>query len=217
MSMNKKIIILIHENDENFFAYPPFITFLMKEWERYGFSVGVVRGINAPINADVIIPHIDLTVMPEEYINFLEQYPVVVNRHVIDISKSRISSNIIGQNDSYSGPVIVKTNLNYGGLPEKRLLSKGNSYALLSRLHAETLLFKLQRLGLWKWLNYMDPTNYPVFDSLKDVPPAVFDNKALIVEKFLPETDGEFYYLRRWIFFLRQRSKCTVKVKGYNH
>lgn len=213
----KKIVILVHENDKNFFTYPPFITFLMKEWERCGLSVGVARGINAPINADVIIPHIDLTVLPEEYISFLDQYPVVVNRHVIDISKSRISSNIVGPNDSYSGPVIVKTNRNYGGLPEKRLLSKGkSSYALLSKLHAEMLLFKVQRLGSWKRFDYMDPISYPIFNSLREVPPEVFDNKNLVVEKFLPETDGEFYYLRRWIFFGDKGVNVLAKSRDIN-
>jgi hypothetical protein len=198
----KKIVILIHENDEGFFTYPPLIVLLMKEWQRYGLIVEVVRGIDRFFDADVVIPHIDLSVIPDKYLSFLSNYPVVVNRYVVDISKSTFSSNIIGLDDSYTGPVIIKTNCNYGGLPEKRLLFKGkSSYSLLSRLHVETLLFKLQRFGSWKRSDYLDPTSYPIFNSLRDVPREVFDNKKLIVEKFIPERDGEYYCLRRWIFF----------------
>ena len=42
----------------------------------------------------------------------------------MDISKSKISANILRRDDSHSGPVIIKTDLNSGGLPEKRLSSK---------------------------------------------------------------------------------------------
>jgi hypothetical protein len=198
--MEKKILILIHENDKSFFTYPPFIVLLVKEWKDYGLNVEVLRGIKHFIDADVVIPHIDLTVIPDEYLHFLQRYPTVINRHVTDISKSKISSNIVKQNDPYIGPVIIKTDRNYGGLPEKRLLSK-SSYSLLSKFHMEPLLFKLQRLGSWRRLDCLDPMNYPIFNSLRDVPIEVFDNKDLVVEKFIQESEGEYYCLRRWIFF----------------
>lgn len=34
----------------------------MKEWERNGLLVEVIRGIHTFIDADVMIPHVDLTV-----------------------------------------------------------------------------------------------------------------------------------------------------------
>ncbi|MEW6416531.1 MAG: hypothetical protein AB1480_00200 [Nitrospirota bacterium] len=194
----KKIAILIHENDKSFYIYPPFITLLIREWERYGFIVEVIRGIERFINADVIIPHIDLTVIPDKYLSFLNNYPVVVNRHVVNISKSKFSSSIIGPNDSYRGPVIIKTDRNYGGLPERRLLSKPkNRYLMLAKVYADYLYLKLFAC---KGASYLDPTRYPVYESLKEVPPKIFKNKNFIVEKFLTERDGEYYCLRRWIF-----------------
>ncbi len=199
MGIKKKILILIHENDKGFFTHPPFIALLMKEWKRNGFIVEIVRGIKHFVEADVVIPHIDLTVWPEEYINFLNRYPIVINKDVMDISKSKVSSNIVGRNDPYSGPVVIKTNRNYGGLPERRLLTKlKNRYLMLAKIYADYIYLKLVTC---KGTSYLDPTRYPVYKSLKDVPLGVFKNKNFIVEKFLPERDGEYYCLRRWIFF----------------
>ena len=200
MNDRKKIAILIHENDRGFFTYPPFIMLLKREWETYGFSVEVVRGIRNPIDADVVIPHIDLTIRPDEYRELIDRHPHVVNRNVVDISRSKFSANILERDESFTGPVIVKTDRNHGGLPEKRLAATTNTYVVLSRLHAEKILFMLHRLGFWNRLDYLDPHNYPVFNSLQEVPREVFDNRNLIVEKFLPEIDKGYYCLRRWIF-----------------
>src|SRR5215813_7657365 len=98
----------------------------MREWKAMGFTVQVVQGIRPDVHADLVIPHVDLTITPKEYQDFLLAYPKVVNRHVWDISKSRISTNLVGRNDSYSGPVIVKTERNYGGLPEQWLGSRSH-------------------------------------------------------------------------------------------
>lgn len=175
----------------------------MREWERYGFEVEVARGINRFIDADIVIPHLDLTIWPEEYINFFSRYPVVVNRHAGDISKSRISSNIIGRDEEYQGPVIIKSNRNFGGLPENRLISKP-VIRLMSKayidLYAIRFLMRFPNFIPWKRISYLDPTSYPIYKSVKDVPAGVFENKNLIVERFLPERDGEHYCRRMWIF-----------------
>jgi len=65
-----------------------------------------------------------MTVTPEDYRHYLNNYSNVINRQLVDISKSRISGNLVGKNDPYSGPVIVKTNRNSGGLPEEGLFGK---------------------------------------------------------------------------------------------
>ena len=51
----------------------------------------------------------------------MKHYPTVVNRRVTDISKRRISTNLVGPHDTYSGPVILKTDRNFGGLPQMQV------------------------------------------------------------------------------------------------
>jgi hypothetical protein len=52
----------------------------------------------------------------------------------MDISKLAISANLVGRGDAYAGPVIVKTNCNYGGVPERRLKPDPPRRSLLRRI-----------------------------------------------------------------------------------
>src|SRR6476659_5329398 len=42
--------------------------------------------------------------------------------------------------------------------------------------------------------------DYPVFATPREVPPRVWSNPSLVVEKFLPERQGEHYCLRQYVF-----------------
>ena len=93
-------------------------------WRAMGHDVAFVRGIARDVEADLVVPHVDLTVLPDDYVRWLARHPRVVNRAVVDISKRRISRLAVGPDDEVDGPVIVKSNRNYGGLPERRRLGR---------------------------------------------------------------------------------------------
>jgi hypothetical protein len=96
---------------------------------------------------------------------------------------------IVGRDDGYRGPVIVKTDLNYGGMRElERRYQQGDM----------TSTINIQRP--WRRVEWLQ--EYPVFNSPAEVPHGVWQNRKLVVEKFLPERNeaGE-YVLRIWIFF----------------
>jgi hypothetical protein len=201
----KKIVVLIHKDDAAFPYFKYIIKLMIKVWKGCGLNVEVVRGIDHFVPADVVIPHLDLTIVPNEYREFLSQYPVVMNRDVVDISKSKISTNIIGKDDSYSGPVIVKTDCNSGGLPEERLLSKMYVLRAISSKISDKVGSTLGRKPAgpiaWGNIKYIKTNDYPVFPSLQDVPREVFDNENLVVEKFLPEVADGKYLVRYYYFF----------------
>ena len=78
-------------------------------------------------------------------------------------------------------------------------------------------------MGRWLYpLAIEQPTDYRIFDSLMDVPRACFDDPRMVVERFLPEQDGDDYFVRCY-FFLGNRSACTriasknPIVKGSTH
>ena len=96
---------------------------------------------------------------------------------------------LLNRGDSYAGLVIVKSDLNYGGLQElKALTLSGRALRRLRRMlsgqPARTILTK---------------ADYRIFPSLGDVPPEYFtpDN---VVQKLILEKDGEKNLLREYMF-----------------
>ena len=68
--------------------------------------------------ADLVLLHVNLSVVPDEYLELASRYPIVVNGKAKDIRKSTYSTLRVTRDDPYAGPVIVKSNLNYAGVPE---------------------------------------------------------------------------------------------------
>ena len=161
---------------------------IVKKWQASGVEVVVLRGPEHYEAADVLVLHVDLTVVPQEYLDFCARYPIVVNGRVRDISKRKISKNLLEPKDHYTGAVIVKADLNFGGFPELKMQRSGR----LSRMWNKYLP--------WSITGILSPSDYPVFRSMAEVPKAVWRNRRLVVEKFCPEREGDHYCLRQWIF-----------------
>ena len=140
--------------------------------------------------------HVNLSVVPREYVQFAQNYPLVLNKYVVDIRKPAFSNLLIKKGEDYDGPVIVKTKNNYGNNPEKELEWKNRKF--LPRYIRK----KIHNSGWFRsWKNIDSLKNYPVFESVQEIPPAVWNNKHLIVEKFLPErSEDGVYRVREWVF-----------------
>lgn len=206
----RKIAILIHENERAGLKQEFIAAALAEQWQAMGIEVGVVRGIDRAVEADLWLPHVDLTVLPPDYQRFLAERPRVVNRELVDISKRRISDLIVEPGDGYRGPVIVKSNENFGGRPERRLL--GENRAGRVRPWRRRLARLRGRLGLGAgfdpWAR-VDPRRYPIFASPDELPRGTFENPELVVERFVPERDGELYVLRSYAF----AGDATINVR----
>lgn len=190
----KKIVILTHA------AHPLhsqryLLRLVAAQWQEGGIEVKELCGLDRFEGADMAVQHVNLTVVPEEYVRFGDRYPVVINRRALDISKSRISTNLVGPEDGYPGPVIVKSNLNFGGCPEEALRAAGPRW--------KEAWGKLRELA-FRFAPLTAKTRtlkrYPIFPSLRQVPEAVFANPHLVVEKFLPELRDGCYWLRKYVF-----------------
>ena len=206
MTTHRKIAILLHEKDRDPGANGYFIWALSKVWREQGHTVEVVKGVRNRIDADVVIPHMDATVVPPEYVEFLQKFPCVVNRGASDISKRVISQNLLARGDAYDGPVIVKTNLNCGGGPDINFSGTKVFFSARSKKFWPAWLSFNRRKSSsdWEKVNCMRCEDYQVFPSLKEVPAAVFSNPWLVVERFLPEHENGIYYLRIYKFFGNQ-------------
>jgi hypothetical protein len=188
--MQNKIGILTHAQ-QGFQTVPYLLHTLLPFWQKKGVTFVHFQGIGKFEPADALFLHVDTTVIPEKYLAFSKQFPIVVNGSVRDISKRRISSQTLCRTDNFKGKVIVKTNQNCGGGPER---------SLARRKYLPRKIHRLKKHLPWSWSGYLPPDDYPIFDSPGEVPRAAWWNPKLVVEKFLPERVGDNYCLRQWVF-----------------
>ena len=162
-------------------------------WREDGHKVVYVYGPRRYEPADVAILHVDMSVVPRSYLRLAERYPITLNGTVRDIRKSTFSENLLNEGDSWGGRVIVKSDRNAGGWPERRLPRFGRiTVPIEKRLRPNDI---------------RTTRDYRVYDSLADVPAKTFRNRRVVVERFLPERAGDMYRVNLYSF-LGSRSSC---------
>lgn len=200
---NKRIVIITNAGSFE----GSLIEWMTDCWSDSGYSVELISNLNTNTEADIAFLHVDSTRVPLAYLEFSKRFPVVINRNTSSISKELFSNQILEQSFGYKGKVIVKTKENYGGLPElyrgkfskigRKVIITNKDIALSKSLNNRFL-----KSYIWEKVRVLDPSNYPIFDSIEDVPSGVWKNPRLIVEKFLPEQDADGrYIIRHWYFF----------------
>jgi hypothetical protein len=201
----RRFAILFHENATEGTLKNYLITRLADHWREDGHDVIFLFGLSDFVPADLVIVHVDLSVVPDRYLEFARRYPVAINGRVKDIRKSTVSKNLVQQGDSYDGRVIVKSNLNHAGVPERSLAVNGpGPLSLASRL--------LDRYRRARSAKFGSPLDYHIYENPQQVPRRYFQQKDLIVEKFLPEIDNGLYCIRNF-YFLGDRTAC-IRRKG---
>jgi len=196
----RTIAILFHENNRKRDLYSYAVTFLAEFWRQDGHRVHHLFGIRKFVPADLLLIHVDLSVVPDEYLEFASRYPIALNKAAKDIRKSLISTNLVRQGDRYSGQVIVKTDLNYGGSPEQILKRNPSRWKRLlpRRFVGDTTDDP----------GFKAPFDYRIYDSFAEVPPVVFKRNDVVVEKFLPEQEENLFFVRHYEF-LGDCATCT--------
>lgn len=199
-SCRPRLAILVHSRDQ-FWRRGHLVQLLMPRWQRMGIRVDVVTERDPCQPADLALLHVNLTTVPQECLRAMSCHPLVINGSVSDISKRRFSQSLADRNEP--GMVVVKTDANCGGRPEFRHRLQRSSGWLGGRLGGEDRLTEaLTRLDtLRPWSRVKTLVRYPLFPSGRAVPPAVWTNLALVVERFRPERSGTSYRCRHWIFF----------------
>ena len=170
-------------------------------WRAEGHAVLFSFGVGEFLPADIALLHVDLSIVPEAYLEHAGRYAIALNARVRDIRKSAFSRQLVGANDTYDGPVIVKSDLNCAGRPERTL--RRAEAARRSAMHRV-----LNRWQEWRQGVRSLSQPYRVYDSLAAVPPALRRDRRFVVERFLPEQDDAGYHLRVY-HFLGDRSSCA--------
>ena len=169
-------------------------------WRSAGHEVRFLLGDREWWAADVAIVHVDLTVVPGSYIRFARRYPVVLNDRISDIRKTRVTANFVDARSTYDGPVIVKADLNSSGLPEEKFYRRSQAYRWRRRL-------SLQR-GPEVPIEFVK--DYSVHDSYAAIPPERLRRKGAVVQQFIPEREGDWYFVRRCFKLGARSSQATA-------
>jgi hypothetical protein len=164
-----------------------------EHWLRDGHRVVVHQGLGTPPAADVAIQHVDLTHVPQPYLDLAAHYPATINGAVADISKRRISSDLLTEDDDFAGPVMVKTDLNHAGMPERML--RRDRASLCARL-----LSLVEKRLPCSWFGQLPGDQYLVFERKDAVPRWVWRSTGLVVQPLHVERRGNLFAMHQWYF-----------------
>jgi len=200
------VVVLIEPYDVHL-MHNYLVVRLARRWRAAGHRVEVHAGFADPPAADIAFLHVDLTVVPQPYLEAMRRYPVAVNGTLGDLRKRSYSRLLVRRDDDYAGPVFVKSDLNSGGRPEagKRNIARRLGHEAGAQARAASDV-------------------YQVYGSSGEVPAAFWEREDLVVEKFLPERDGEAYCLRQYFFLgdaeagylLRSRKPVVKGESGFS-
>jgi len=208
-----KIVIIQHKNDSGEDGGGYFVELIAKCWREWGHEVEFIHHLNHCYVADVAILHVNLSVVPADYLAYAKRFPVTLNGKLGDIRKRKVSAHLVEQNTLYGGPVLIKTDLNYAGLPEKKLLEQA-----LPRMRTFGNYVRFfSRKSLKVWRRFFPRKNvrenmaissyrgtFRILASKDLVPSHLWGNRDWVVEKFLPEVEGGRFVIRH-AYFLGDR------------
>jgi hypothetical protein len=152
--------------------------------------------------ADAAILHVDMSLISQDFLDLAAAYPIAINGTVADIRKRHVSRNLVDRSSDWTGPVLVKSDLNCQGRPEAFLARQTARAAGLPPPVPAT-------------------PDYQLFDSIAVVPAPIWSDPARVVERYLPEKRGAHNVLRVWSF-MGGYERCTwysapeTIVKGHN-
>ena len=193
------LVVVTHEHDafdwrdtaSGRIASPYLLRGVLQSLERLGHNWTVTSGPRRP-PGDVALLHVDATFVGDEYLSLGSSYAGTINFQAADISKRKISRQLLKQGDDWAGPVIVKSNFNCGGQMEEMHNRRARRLGLVE-----------PHPGVVQW------SDYRILRGLDEVEDEVWADPSLVVERFLPERDraGDYAY-RTWVF-MGARERCN--------
>ena len=167
---------------------------ILESWAAMG-NHWVMTSPAKRLDADAAFLHVVPTVVSQEYCKLADTYPFAINAETWDITKRNVSLNLVTSDSDWAGSVIVKSNL--------------NNFGKIEHLHN----LRAQHAGRRPpHRNLPPPFGYRVYDLLTQVPEPVWYDDRFVVEKFLPEDNGDgTFSLRTWVF-LGERERCTRHI-----
>jgi hypothetical protein len=169
-----------------------FIAVLAEAWRQMGIDTRLMNVPGPQVDADAAFLHINMTKIPNESLDRARRFSVVVNARATDISKRVVSRRLVQPGDGYAGAVMIKTDNNCGGLPERAGRYDPPIVGAVRRAW--------DRFAPWQATGFFGYGNYPILASPTEVPRSVWSDPRLVVEQFTPERHGDAFAVRSWTF-----------------
>lgn len=211
-----KIVVIQHEKDFEGEQGVYFIEVIAGCWREAGHEVLFINGLQKNVEADLAIMHVNLSVVPDEYVRYAMQFPVTLNLNITDIRKRTISQHLVEPNDDYDGEVIVKTDNNCGGIPEAKIYNQALPKRRSVMRFAKKFVRKTRNAGIKLNMINTDSRRYVeteyresfrLFKHKDRVPKYIWRDQDWIVEQFLPEIEDSQYVIRN-AYFLGDKMIC---------
>lgn len=164
-----------------------------RHWSGQGCRILVHRGTKTPPPADLAILHVPLTRVRQRYADLALQYPRMINGAVLDTSKRRIATDLLSEADPYDGPVMVKTDLNHGGVAERRVRREARGWR-------KRIMWAIECRLPPHWFGCLPDDRYIPFAAKRDVPRWVWRSRGLVVQPLHVERRGDLFALHQWYF-----------------
>lgn len=160
-------------------------------WRESGHEVQIGKRYSSA--SDVAFLHHDLSLLDPYRVPTAPEGVPVVNGKALDIRKRGYSQLQIARDTDWDGMVLIKTNLNSFGMPER---------AARGWRATDATDWTVDLLARWNWkrARRILPPNYPLLEHVREVPEWVWQSPDHLVERFMPERDGPHYCLRGWMF-----------------
>ena len=191
--MRVTVVVITAPGHPTLFQSGYVIRHVVQHWSERGVQFELATDLRAAPAGDIGWQHLDATKVGTDYQRVLARYPVVINGGSVDVHKRRTASHIVTKDDSWDGPVIVKTDLNYGG--------RADDWAYRWRPMRHSWFHSVRDKFPAVISGRMDPHAYPIHPSKATVPLWVWLDRRFVVQRFLAERKNERYAIRRWFFF----------------
>lgn len=176
-------------------------------WRALGLDVKTRRLTEPPGSADISFLHVDRSVIGPDLVAPHDRNGPVINARVLDITKRHISKLLCEADDPYDGPVILKSDLNSGGGPERVRTARPDL--------ARRVLRSWRRRLTWRFSRQLGDYEFPVLPNVKAVPGWVWKSESIVVERFVPERDGNFFVTRSWTFLGDRDNVLVKRTRGH--
>lgn len=189
MRHDPRRIVILHSRRTPRDARHHMVAIIADRLAELGTEVVHLHGTSRFVPADGILVHVDLSVVPADVARFAQRYPFQLNAGALDIRKGLYADGLLQPGSALHGPVIAKTELNFGGTPEH-----------LDRPFASRLKRRLAHfLRSAPAPVIQSKADYRIFASLAEVP-AMYFTPDTVVQKLVVEMSEGKHVLREYLF-----------------
>ena len=165
---------------------------MLRGLERAGMAWRVIDRPELAKGGVAAFMHVDLTDVPDDFQAAARRYDRCINGDAVSIRRTLYSRARVSARDGYIGPLISKSVLNSGGVPEWRYEKRRSFLARARQLAGKIVIpgYKQKKCP-----------EHVVYKSIRDVPSRIWNDPNMIVERFLPGSTRLPIIKHRFNFF----------------